>query len=167
MSSIADNSLQLGIDIAVIVAMFQYGGQQFLDGGSPCARQRLRRGTAPRGQRAGARVVRPGRRVLPGIGAGGVPRTGRSAVDAARSRRGGRDSGERRRRVGAIADARNNRYRGGVTSYLEVITAQQATLANERAAVNILIRRMNATVLLLKGLGGGWNVSMLPAISTR
>ena len=52
----------------------------------------------------------------------------------------------------------NNRYRGGVTSYLEVITAQQAALANERAAVNILIRRMNATVLLLKGLGGGWNV---------
>jgi len=61
----------------------------------------------------------------------------------------------------------NNRYRGGVTSYLEVITAQQAALANERTAVNILIRRMNATVLLLKGLGGGWNVSMLPAISTR
>jgi len=60
----------------------------------------------------------------------------------------------------------NNRYRGGVTSYFEVITAQQAALANERAAVNILIRRMNATLLLLKGLGGGWNVSMLPAIST-
>jgi len=60
----------------------------------------------------------------------------------------------------------NNRYRGGVASYLEVITAQQAALANERAAVNILIRRMSATVLLLKGLGGGWNMSMLPAIST-
>src|SRR5438105_4639796 len=167
MSSIADNSLQLGIDIPVIVAMFQYGGQQFLDGRSPCARQRLRRGTAPRGQRAGARVVRPRRRVLPGIGAGGVPRSGRSAVDAARSHE------EAAIQANAVAASErsltlaNNRYRGGVTSYLEVITAQQAALANERAAVNILIRRMNATVLLLKGLGGGWNGSMLPAISTR
>ena len=60
----------------------------------------------------------------------------------------------------------NNRYRGGVTSYLEVLTAQSAALANERAAVNILIRRMNATVLLLKGLGGGWNAATLPALAT-
>src|SRR5438128_11659142 len=155
MSSIADNSLQLGIDIAVIVARVQYGGQQFLDGGSPCARQRLRRGTAPRGQRAG--VVRPRRRVLPGIGAGGVPRSGRSAVDAARSRRGGRDSGERRRRVGAIADARQQSL-SRRRDQLSRGDHRAAGGANERAAVNILIRRMNATVLLLKGLGGGWNV---------
>ncbi|HEV3141841.1 MAG TPA: efflux transporter outer membrane subunit [Vicinamibacterales bacterium] len=58
----------------------------------------------------------------------------------------------------------NNRYRGGVTSYLEVLTAQSAALANERAAVNILTRRMNATVLLLKGLGGGWSVASLPIL---
>ena len=58
-----------------------------------------------------------------------------------------------------------NRYRGGVTSYLEVITAQSAALANERTAVSILIRRMNATVLLLKGLGGNWNVATLPAVA--
>lgn len=61
----------------------------------------------------------------------------------------------------------NNRYRGGVASYLEVITAQGFALDNQRAAVNILIRRMTATVLLLKGLGGGWNVSQLPAIVTK
>jgi NodT family efflux transporter outer membrane factor (OMF) lipoprotein len=61
----------------------------------------------------------------------------------------------------------NNRYRGGVASYLEVITAQSFALANERASVNLLIRRMNATVLLLKGLGGGWNVSTLPAVVTK
>jgi NodT family efflux transporter outer membrane factor (OMF) lipoprotein len=60
----------------------------------------------------------------------------------------------------------NNRYRGGVTSYLEVLTAQSAALANERAAVNILTRRMNATVLLMKGLGGGWTATTLPALST-
>ena len=56
-----------------------------------------------------------------------------------------------------------NRYRGGVTSYLEVLTAQSAALANQRAAVNVLVRRMGATVLLLKGLGGDWRVAALPA----
>jgi NodT family efflux transporter outer membrane factor (OMF) lipoprotein len=61
----------------------------------------------------------------------------------------------------------NNRYRGGVASYLEVITAQSFALANERTAVALVTRRMNATVLLLKGLGGGWNASMLPAVSSK
>jgi len=61
----------------------------------------------------------------------------------------------------------NNRYRGGVTSYLEVLATQSAALNNQRAAVNILIRRMNATVLLLKGLGGGWNATALPALAGR
>ena len=50
----------------------------------------------------------------------------------------------------------NNRYRGGVASYLEVITAQSFALTNERAGVNLLTRRMTATVLLMKGLGGDW-----------
>ena len=59
----------------------------------------------------------------------------------------------------------NNRYRGGVASYLEVITAQSFALANERAAVNILMRRMSATVQLVKALGGGWNVRELPVIT--
>jgi NodT family efflux transporter outer membrane factor (OMF) lipoprotein len=60
-----------------------------------------------------------------------------------------------------------NRYRGGIVSYLEVITAQSAALANERAAVAILIRRMNASVLLLKALGGGWNVASLPTLDDK
>jgi NodT family efflux transporter outer membrane factor (OMF) lipoprotein len=60
-----------------------------------------------------------------------------------------------------------NRYRGGVSSYLEVITAQSAALANERAAVELLVRRMNASVLLLKALGGDWRTSMLPQNFTR
>ena len=50
-----------------------------------------------------------------------------------------------------------NRYRGGIVSYLDVITAQNAALANERAAVSILLRRISASVLLLKSLGGGWS----------
>jgi outer membrane protein TolC len=59
----------------------------------------------------------------------------------------------------------NNRYRGGVASYLEVITAQSFALGNERAAVNLLTRRMTATVLLLKGLGGNWRAASLPALA--
>jgi len=55
-----------------------------------------------------------------------------------------------------------NRYRGGIVSYLEVITAQSAALANERAGAAILVRRVAASVLLLKSLGGGWDASMLP-----
>ena len=53
------------------------------------------------------------------------------------------------------------RYKGGVTSYLEVITAQSAALANEVTAVNILGRRMANTVLLIQALGGGWERSSL------
>jgi NodT family efflux transporter outer membrane factor (OMF) lipoprotein len=56
----------------------------------------------------------------------------------------------------------NNRYRGGITTYLEVITAQAAALNNERTAVDILTRRMNASVNLVKALGGGWRESDLP-----
>jgi NodT family efflux transporter outer membrane factor (OMF) lipoprotein len=54
------------------------------------------------------------------------------------------------------------RYKGGVTSYLEVITAQSAALADEVTAVNILGRRMASTVLLIQALGGGWDRSSLP-----
>ena len=54
------------------------------------------------------------------------------------------------------------RYKGGVTSYLEVITAQSAALSDEITAVNILGRRMANTVLLIEALGGGWDRSTLP-----
>jgi len=54
------------------------------------------------------------------------------------------------------------RYKGGVTSYLEVITAQNAALVDEVTAVNILGRRMANTVLLIQALGGGWDRSSLP-----
>jgi NodT family efflux transporter outer membrane factor (OMF) lipoprotein len=57
-----------------------------------------------------------------------------------------------------------NRYKGGVDTYLQVITAQTIELANERNAIDILRRRMDASVLLVKALGGGWNVSNLPTL---
>jgi NodT family efflux transporter outer membrane factor (OMF) lipoprotein len=56
----------------------------------------------------------------------------------------------------------NTRYEGGVTSYLEVITAQNAALADEVTAVNILGRRMANAVLLIEALGGGWDSAGLP-----
>jgi NodT family efflux transporter outer membrane factor (OMF) lipoprotein len=55
------------------------------------------------------------------------------------------------------------RYRGGITSYLEVTTAQSAALTDEVTAVNILGRRMTSAVLLVQALGGGWARSSLPA----
>jgi NodT family efflux transporter outer membrane factor (OMF) lipoprotein len=60
-------------------------------------------------------------------------------------------------------DLSNVRYTGGVTSYLEVITAQNAALADELTAVNLLGRRMASAVQLIQALGGGWDSSSLPA----
>jgi outer membrane protein TolC len=57
----------------------------------------------------------------------------------------------------------NNRYKGGITTYLEVITAQSVALSNERTAVDLLSRRMTSSVALVKALGGGWDVSSLPS----
>jgi NodT family efflux transporter outer membrane factor (OMF) lipoprotein len=55
-----------------------------------------------------------------------------------------------------------NRYEQGVTSYLEVVVAQAAALADERAAVDLSLRRMVAAVNLVKAVGGGWRASDLP-----
>ena len=56
----------------------------------------------------------------------------------------------------------NNRYHAGLASSLDVIVVQAIALNNDVTAVNILGRRMTAAVLLVKGLGGGWQASMLP-----
>ena len=55
-----------------------------------------------------------------------------------------------------------NRYKGGLDTYLTVITAQNAALLNERTAVSLQTRRLTSTVLLVEALGGGWNISKLP-----
>ncbi len=55
-----------------------------------------------------------------------------------------------------------NRYKGGLVTYLEVITTQSTALENQSTEVDILRRRMDASVLLIKALGGGWDVSKLP-----
>ena len=56
----------------------------------------------------------------------------------------------------------NNRYVGGVDTYLQVITAQTSALLNQRNDIDILRRRMDASVLLIKVLGGGWDRTQLP-----
>ncbi len=73
---------------------------------------------------------------------------------------------EQQRRATAAAQESqqifNNRYVGGVDTYLQVITAQTAALSNERNEIDIMRRRMDASVLLIKALGGGWDTSALP-----
>jgi outer membrane protein TolC len=46
----------------------------------------------------------------------------------------------------------------GVTTYLEVITAQTAAPTNQINVMDVLTRRMTASVLLIKALGGGWTM---------
>jgi NodT family efflux transporter outer membrane factor (OMF) lipoprotein len=60
-----------------------------------------------------------------------------------------------------------NRYKGGLVTYLEVITAQNIALTDEQVAVSVLTRRMVATVQLMKALGGGWNASSLPSMASK
>ena len=74
----------------------------------------------------------------------------------------GWSSGDRGGSGGASLSLSNTRYEGGVTNYLEVITAQNAALADEVTAVNILGRRMASAVLLIQALGGGWEKKELP-----
>jgi NodT family efflux transporter outer membrane factor (OMF) lipoprotein len=79
---------------------------------------------------------------------------------------------EERRQRDAVVSAQEslqifiNRYQGGVDNYLQVITAQTIALTNERDEIDIQRRRMDASVLLIKALGGGWNTGNLPAISS-
>ena len=65
----------------------------------------------------------------------------------------------------AVDDARraleiaNNRYVGGVTNYLDVITAQTTLLSNQRLETQLLGQQLVSTVYLVKALGGGWDSS--------
>jgi outer membrane protein TolC len=56
-----------------------------------------------------------------------------------------------------------NRYAGGVDTYLQVVIWQTTALTNERNDIDIMRRRLEANVLLIKALGGGWDTSQLPS----
>lgn len=62
-------------------------------------------------------------------------------------------------------DISTYQYKAGTADYLTVITEQGILLSDQVQAVNILTRRMTASVLLVEALGGGWNTSTLPAAS--
>lgn len=57
-----------------------------------------------------------------------------------------------------------NRYKGGVATYLEVLTAQTAELTNRRTQADISTREYIASVQLIRALGGGWNTGQLPKL---
>ncbi|MGA2095528.1 MAG: efflux transporter outer membrane subunit [Candidatus Acidiferrum sp.] len=60
-----------------------------------------------------------------------------------------------------------DRYRGGLVSYLDVVTAQQNLLNNEQEAAVIQGQRLVTSVLLVKDLGGGWDASSLAAVQVK
>jgi NodT family efflux transporter outer membrane factor (OMF) lipoprotein len=59
-------------------------------------------------------------------------------------------------------DLSNQRYKGGVTSYLEVLTAEAALLQNQRTDLDLQTRQFVSSVGLVRSLGGGWDASQLP-----
>lgn len=59
-------------------------------------------------------------------------------------------------------DLFQTRYEGGVDTYLQVVTWQTAALNNQRNDLDIMQRRLDASVLLIKALGGGWDTTKLP-----
>jgi NodT family efflux transporter outer membrane factor (OMF) lipoprotein len=61
-----------------------------------------------------------------------------------------------------VVDLANDRYTGGLATYLDVVTAQQALLANERQQVQIRGQQMLVAVYLVKALGGGWQAGASP-----
>ena len=56
------------------------------------------------------------------------------------------------------------RYEGGVDTYLQVVTWQTAALTNERNDLDIQRMRLDASVLLIKALGGGWTTAQIPSL---
>jgi outer membrane protein TolC len=53
------------------------------------------------------------------------------------------------------------RYKAGLVTYLEVATAENTALQAQLAEVSIQLRRLTASVLLIKALGGGWQSTEL------
>jgi NodT family efflux transporter outer membrane factor (OMF) lipoprotein len=59
-------------------------------------------------------------------------------------------------------DLSNQRYKGGVTSYLEVLTSESTLIQNQRTAIDLRTRQFVSSVSLIRSLGGGWDTTQLP-----
>jgi NodT family efflux transporter outer membrane factor (OMF) lipoprotein len=66
-----------------------------------------------------------------------------------------------------LLDLANTRFRTGIDSYLNVITAQTALLSNRETNVQIQLRQVTASLSLVKALGGGWSAAQLPAMAAN
>jgi outer membrane protein TolC len=56
-----------------------------------------------------------------------------------------------------------DRYKLGIDSYLNVITAQTTYLVNRQALVNLRMQQMTSSVQLVAAVGGGWNALQIPS----
>lgn len=59
-------------------------------------------------------------------------------------------------------DISSRRYKGGATSYLEVLTAETTLINNQRTYTDLQTRQFAASVQLIRALGGGWDTTQLP-----
>jgi NodT family efflux transporter outer membrane factor (OMF) lipoprotein len=59
-------------------------------------------------------------------------------------------------------DLSNQRYKGGVTSYLEVLTAEATLIQDQRTSIDLVTRQFVDSVSLIRSLGGGWDTTQLP-----
>jgi len=76
------------------------------------------------------------------------------------------EAGTQRRAVDASALAEQlalTRYKAGATDYLEVVTTQSVSLAQQRTYVELSRRQLESTIRLIKAVGGGWDVQQMTA----
>ena len=65
--------------------------------------------------------------------------------------------------AGRVADLIRVRYDAGTVTYLEVVDADRTLLQQQRLRAQLAGQQFAASVRLIKALGGGWNVSAIPA----
>ena len=60
-------------------------------------------------------------------------------------------------------DLSNVRYKTGVDTYLNLVTAQNTLISNQQTAISLYVQQMTSTVQLIQAVGGGWDTTQLPS----